>query len=97
MRRRWTAEEDDTLRKDFGKKRNREIAAALYMSVSAVGIRARELGLAAEPARSRTVAEDELVRKLYRVETALEIAERLGRSRHAIDESGAPGIEEGEG
>lgn len=81
----WLPEEEDLLRKEYGKVRGRDLAGKLGRSVRAIRVRALHLGLAESRPRSSpiqpwTAKEDKLLRKLYGTLTYDEIAERMDRT-----------------
>jgi hypothetical protein len=73
----WTAEQDELVRRYYGRMPTREIAALVGRSRNAVGQRARILGL--EHTRAWRRADLELVRREYPTGDPAAIAAKLGR------------------
>jgi len=85
----WTEEDDAHLRRYYGVKTRRQLAATLGRTVDAVGMRAGLLGLTNDrrnisQARRWTAQEDLLLRKLYGSMTITRIAEKMERTPASI-------------
>jgi len=85
----WTDEEDDYLRKNYGKRTRKEIAEVIGRTVPLVSWRARKLGLTAEHCtvdnpRPWTADEDEVLEKEFKYLTYDQLAEKLDRTSASV-------------
>jgi hypothetical protein len=89
-RRRWTAEEDDLLRREYEGQSAAALGALMDRTEDAIWLRARKLGLEKqEEQRPWAAAELDEVRRCYPLERPAVIAKRLGRTTSAVSQQAA--------
>ncbi|MEM1750737.1 MAG: hypothetical protein QW088_07465 [Desulfurococcaceae archaeon] len=83
-RRRWSGEELDFLRENYGRMRVLEIAKSLNRTVNAVMWKVRELGLKYRSYRRWSSSEVDFLKENWGKMKLSEIARALGRSSHSV-------------